>query len=393
MLKNVAIIGVGQSDFKYYRPGATVAELAQEVAVLATEDAGISLNEIDAVVSSQAPTSLFGIDAVQRWYVGAVGGRNKPFLRINTGGATGGSAAQAGYFHVASGLFDLVLVVGAEKIGESPDTQLILNQIWEPAWERDFALNAINMCAFQGVSHMHRYKTSVEDFARVSVRSHANALLNSHAHIRKAVTMDEVLSSRILCWPITLLQACPRSSGGCALVLASEKKAKELSTRPAWITGVQACTNTVFMGDKMDMPFNDHADFDDLTIAAEKAYAMAGIDDPLHQLDVAEIYAPFSNMEIAAAEALGFCPKGQGAVMGKEGAFDMDGELPINPSGGVLCTNPISVTALVRVAEAALQVMERAGQRQVKGAKRAVATGMGGSLQIHTTTVLADEPK
>jgi acetyl-CoA C-acetyltransferase len=108
---------------------------------------------------------------------------------------------------------------------------------------------------------------------------------------------------------------------------------------------------------------------------------------------VAEIYAPFSNMEIAAAEALGFCHKGQGAAMGKDGAFDLDGELPINPSGGVLCTNPISVTALVRVAEAALQVMGRAGERQVKRVKRAVATGMGGSLQIHTATILSDEPR
>lgn len=147
------------------------------------------------------------------------------------------------------------------------------------------------------------------------------------------------------------------------------------------------------MGDKMDMPFNDHADFDDLAIAAKKAYAMAGIDDPLHQIDVAEIYAPFANMEIAAVEALGFCPKGQGAPMGKDGAFDLNGELPVNPSGGVLCTNPISVTALARVAEAALQVMGKAGERQVKNVKRAMATGMGGSLQIHTVTVLSDEPK
>jgi len=393
MLRNVAVIGVGQSNFKYYRPDSTLAELAQEATLLAVEDGKISLDDIEAVVVGVAPTALFGIDAVERWFVGSVGGRNKPFLRVNTGGATGGSAFQAGYFHVASGLFDLVMVVGAEKIGESPDTQFVLNQIWEPAWERDFALNAINMCAFQAVRHMHRYKTTMEDFARVSVRCHANALLNPYAHIRKAVTIEEVLSSRVICWPVTLLGACPRSSGGCAVILASERKAKELSTRPAWVTGVQECTNTVFMGDKMEMSYNDHADFDDLAIATKRAYEMAGIDHPFKQIDVAEIYGPFTNMEIAAVEALGFCPKGKGAQMEKDGAFQLNGELPVNPSGGVLCANPISVTALVRVAEAALQVMQKAEARQVKNVKQAVATGMGGSLQIHTCTILSDEPK
>jgi acetyl-CoA C-acetyltransferase len=143
------------------------------------------------------------------------------------------------------------------------------------------------------------------------------------------------------------------------------------------------------MGDKMGPRLEtDHADFDDLAMAAREAYQMAGIKNPDRDVSVAEIYAPFTCCEIAAVEALGFCPKGQGGPMAEAGAWDMNGRLPVNPSGGTLCSNPISATALVRVCESALQVMQQAGERQVRGAQVSVATGIGGSLQFHTFMVL-----
>ena len=139
------------------------------------------------------------------------------------------------------------------------------------------------------------------------------------------------------------------------------------------------------MGPRLEL---DYADWDELALAAQRAYRRAGITDPLQEVSVAEIYAPFTCTEIAAVEALGFCKKGRGGFMAADGAWDMNGILPVNPSGGTLCANPISATALVRVAEAALQIMGRAGQRQVPNARIAVATGIGGSLQFHTCTVL-----
>jgi len=142
---------------------------------------------------------------------------------------------------------------------------------------------------------------------------------------------------------------------------------------------------------ELPLVISDHADWDELAMAAATAYRRAGITDPLNQIDVAEIYAPFTCTELAAVEALGFCPKGMGGRMGEQGMFDIRGPMPVNPSGGVLSANPISATALARIAEAALQVMGDAGEHQVPGVHRAVATGIGGTLQFHTCMVLGDD--
>jgi acetyl-CoA C-acetyltransferase len=222
------------------------------------------------------------------------------------------------------------------------------------------------------------------------VRSRANGLRNPFAHLRKAITMEEALASRNICYPLKLADCCPRSSGACAILLASEEVAVRCSSRPAWVRGMGSCTNTYYMGDRMGPGRElDHADWDDLALAARRAYAMSGIRDPRREISVAEIYAPFTSTEIAAVEALGFCAKGEGGPEAEAGAWDMDGDLPVNPSGGTLCSDPISATALVRVAEAATQIMGAAGERQVPNARIAVATGVGGSLQFHTCMVLA----
>ena len=389
---STAIIGVGQTPYRFQSPEMTWAELAQEAARRALEHARLGIDDVEAVVLGLAPSALVGVNEAEKWAASSVGATGKPFLRINTGGATGGSAAQAGYYHVASGLFKIVLVVCADKVAESPDAQMVLNAPWDPLYEKDFTLNAINMCSFQAVRHMHKYGTTERQFAAVAVRSRANGTRNTFAHLRKPVTLDEALASRYICYPLKLADCCPRSSGACAIVLASEEVAPRHTVRPAWIRGLSACTNTYYMGDRMGPGCEvDHADWDDLAIAARRAYEMAGIRDPRREVSVAEVYAPFTCTEIAAVEALGFCAKGEAGPLAEAGAWDMGGELPVNPSGGTLCANPISATALVRVAEAALQIMGEAGERQVPGARIAVATGVGGSLQFHTCMVLADD--
>ncbi len=393
MSREVAIVGVGQTAYRTHRPDRTLRELAQESARAALDMAQLTFDDVDAVVFSLAPETLVGIHAAERWCVDAVGASGKPFLRVHTGGATGGSAAQAGYFHIASGMHDVVLVVGADKVAESPDAQRILNKIWDPIFEMDIALNAINMCAFQATRHMARYGTSEEQFAKVAVRSRRNATKNPYAHIRKPVSVEDVLGSRPVCWPLKLFDCCPRSSGGCAVVLVAGDRAREISSRPAWIRGVGARTNTYFMGDKMGPAADsDHGDWDELALAASHAYRMAGITEPAAEISVAEIYAPFTCTEIAAVEALGFVPKGDGGPANDDGLFDLGGKPSVNPSGGTLCANPIAVTALARVADAASQVMGTAGENQVPGAENAVATGIGGSLQFHTCLVLGREP-
>jgi acetyl-CoA C-acetyltransferase len=392
MPTKTAIVGVGQTGYRFKRTDVTIQELAQDAAAKALEHAHMEMADIDAFVIGVAPDALIGIDNVDRWIGQALGVAHRPQLRVNTGGTTGAAAAQAGYVHVASGMFRTVMVLAADKVSETPDAQWVLNTAMDPIYERSLALNAINMCSFQAVRQMSQYGVTERQLAAVAVRSRRNAAANPYAHLRDPITIDDVMSSRYVCWPLKLLDCCPRSSGACAVIMAAEPQAASSPNRPAWIQGMGATSNTIYMGDKMGPGRDtDHADWDELAIAAASAYERAGITDPLSQIDLAEIYAPFTCTEIAAVEALGFCAKGTGGAMGEQGMFDMGGPMPVNPSGGVLSANPISATALARVAEAALQVMGEAGEHQVPGVRRAVATGIGGTLQFHTCMILGDD--
>ncbi len=355
------------------------------------EDAHASIADVDAVVYPMAPDALIGVSHAERWAADAAGALGKPFIRVNTGGVTGLSAVQAGYDLVASGMYDVVLVGGGDRVGESGDAQEILNRIWDPFYERSLPLNTITMLAMQAVRFMHKYGADERDMAVVSVRSHRNALDNPYAHIQRAVTLEEVLASEPISAPIKLLDCCPQSSGGAALLLCAAELAERFTDRPAWIRGLGHSSETYWMGDRVGpWALADHADSPELTRAAQAAYVMAGLgpDD----MDVAELYAPFSNIELHAVQDVGLCVPGEVMQRSRDGAFDRDGEIPINPSGGVLCANPISVTALVRVIEAALQVTGRAGAHQVAGARNAIATGIGGDHQFFGAVVVADSP-
>ncbi|PSR22929.1 MAG: acetyl-CoA acetyltransferase [Sulfobacillus acidophilus] len=392
--QKAAIIGVGETDYQTRIPEQTYAELAQEAARKAIEDAHLSPGDIEAVVYSMAPTEFMGVTDADKWAIDAVFGRSKPFMRVHTGGATGGSAAQAGYMHVASGLYETCLVVGADKVSETPDAQFILNLIWDPFFERDFALNTITMAALQTVRHMAKYGTTEKDMAHVVVSSWKNAQRNPRAHLKGVLTIDAVLESPYFAWPLKRYDCCPRSSGAAAVVIASERVVRQKATRAAWISGVGGVANTVYMGDRMGGARDtDLCDWTELELAAREAYRQAKITDPVKELDVAEIYAPFSSNQLMGVAALGLSSHHQAGALTQEGFFDLGGEVPVNPSGGTLCANPIAVTALVRVCDAALQVLGKAGGYQVPNVHAAVATGVGGSFQFQTCMVLTDEPR
>jgi acetyl-CoA C-acetyltransferase len=385
----VGIIGIGQSEFKARREDANYPELVREAVVLALKDAGRGLDDMEAVVYSLAPDALLGIGNAERLGVDAVGARNKRFMRINTGGATGLSSVAVAHSHVASGACDIVLAAGGDKVGESGDSQTILNKIWDPTYERQLPLGTITMLAMSAVRAMHKYGLTEEDMARVTVKNRANASLNPKAHLRKKVTIEDVIASRYIAWPIKLLDACPQSSGGCAMVLASERYIKENKLEAVWITGVAHCSESYFMGDRMGNNYvADHADAHALGESFERTYRMAGIKDPAKEVHVAELYAPFSNTEFHSVEAAGLAPIGKSMAMLREGQFHIGSRTAVNPSGGTLCTNAIAVSAMVRVAEAALQVWGRAGGHQQPGAKIAAASGNGGDHQFFGTMVI-----
>ena len=385
----VGIIGIGQSAFRARRDDASYPDLVREAVNLALADAKLDFDDIDGVVYSLSPDAMVGIGNAERLGVDAVGARNKPFLRINTGGATGISSVAAAYYHIAAGACDVVLTAGADKVGECGDSQTVLNKIWDPIYERPLPLGTITMLAMSAVRYAEKYGMTEEDMAQVVVKNRAHAAKNPHAHLRKETSVEEVMASRMISWPIKLFDCCPQSSGGGAMVLASERYIKDRHLDAVWITGVGHCTESYYLGDRMGRGFTaDHADAHALGASFQRAYRMAGIEDPQKQVHVAELYAPFSNTEFHSIEAAGLAGLGESVRQVNEGRFSLGGEIPVNPSGGVLCTNAIAVTAMIRVAEIALQVRGTAGDHQVKGARVGIASGNGGDHQFFGTMVV-----
>lgn len=385
----VGIIGVGQSAFAPRRDDASYPDLVREAVIPAMAQAQLDFDDIDAVVYSLSPDAMVGIGNAERLGIDAVGARGKRFLRINTGGSTGISSVAAAYYHIASGACDVVLTAGADKVGECGDSQTVLNKIWDVSYERPLPLGTITMLAMSGVRYQALYGMSEEDMAAVVVKNRRHAALNPNAHLRKLVSIDDVMASRYIAWPIKLMDCCPQSSGGGAMILASEEYIKANKLDAVWITGAAHCSETYYMGDRMgEGQSADHADAYALARSFERAFAMAGITRPDREVDVAELYAPFSNTEFHAIEAAGLAKRGESVAGTREGRFELGGAIPVNPSGGVLCANAIAVTAMVRVIEIALQLWGKAGAYQVAGAKRGIASGNGGDHQFFGTMVL-----
>jgi len=365
--------------------------MVTEAVTKALSDADITIDDIDAVVFGQGPDAFTGVENGEKWCSAAAGALHKPVMRVHTGGATGAGAAVCGFMHVASGMFETVLVVSYERIKESENAQYILNTIWDPIYERNLELNTITIIGIFATSYMEQYGTTLEHLSMIAVKNRANAAKNPYAHLQQPLTMEDAMKSPVLSWPLRLCDCCPSSDGACAIVVASEDKVKTMAGPSAWIRGVSQIADTVFVGDRLQRG-NELRLMESLDLAARRAYQIAGIGDPRHEIDVAEIYNPFTIIEIMAYERLGFCKSGEGGKFIEKGIPMMNGGLPVNPSGGTLCSNPISATALYRVADAANQVRGKAGPIQVPDVRNALAHGIGGSGQFNTVIVLGKDP-
>jgi acetyl-CoA C-acetyltransferase len=385
MSRRVAIVGVGLTKCSSHRRDVTYPELVHEAVSAALAQASLPAKDIDAVVyGSMDPFD--GVFAPERWNVDAcvsAGFLNKPFLKITTGGTTGGSVALGAYYHVTSGMFDVALAVASQRVGESIEAQLVLNTCVDPIYERWMGMGAITLVANQAASHFCHYGTTEEDLAMVAAKNYANALNNPYAHLQRHLTMEDALNTRMLSWPLRLSDCCPSSDGACAVIFAGEEQARKITDTPVWVRGAGQITDNYHIGDR---PW--YHDWDSLSMLASRVYRQAKIDNPLEDIDVAELYNAFTINEIIQSEALGFCDKGKGAELVRKGVTSMDGKLPICPSGGVLCTNPIGASGLLRVGEAALQVMGKADERQVPNVKTALAHVWGAALGFHVLMIL-----
>jgi acetyl-CoA C-acetyltransferase len=370
-MRPVAIIGTGQTRHAKARDDVSQPELVREAVDAALADAEIRPEEIDAVVISNM--ELFeGRALPELWVAEGAHATGKPVFKIATGGTSGTSACIAGFHQAGSGAFETVLVVGFEKHSEG-HTQTGMALV-DPFWDRAVASGAVGNFALSISQYVADRGISEEHAALVAVKARRNAANNPHAHLQMPdLTVEEVLSSRMLAHPLRLLDMCPQSDGAAAIVVSSSGAARRRGSKAVWVHAAATRHDQPYLGDLDRRMVTMRAMRD----SAWAAYAQAGIGDPLRDFDVAEIYEPATYAELAWYEALGFCPDGEAGRLIETGATAMEGELPVNPSGGVLSTNPVGASGVIRVAEASAQLLGRAGRRQVDGARTALATGYG----------------
>ncbi|MDW8041570.1 MAG: thiolase family protein [Nitrososphaerota archaeon] len=379
---------MGISRCGHRRDDVTHPELVYEAVREALDMAGLWIDEVDCIVYGTMDP-FDGILAPEKWDGEAMGvGRLKPMIKVTTGGTTGMSIALTAYTLASSGLFDVVMAVSGQRVSENVEAQKVLNLAVDPFHDRPFGIGAIAAAAFQASSYMHRLGDSrrvEEAMAMVSSKNRTVALRNPKAHLKRPLTVEEALRSPLLIWPIKYSDSCPSSDGSAAVIFASERAAKRISDRRAWVLAADTISDSYYWGSK------DLSVWDSLAILARRVYKRAGITDPRRQIDTAELYDAFSIQEILEYEAVGFAEKYKGTELLFEGLTDFHGDLPVNASGGVLSTNPIGATGLIKTAEAALQVMGAAGEHQVPDAQTSIAHAWGGALQFHTLIVLSSE--
>ncbi len=380
-MRKVAIVGTGQTVHARRRTDVSQAGLVREAVDGALTDAAMTFDDIDSVVVASGPALFGSVNQPEKWLVDGLGGHMKPVVRITSGGGTGLAGALAAMNQVSSGFADKVLVVAYDKLSEGA-LQYQISTLYDPFWGREFAVGIMGFASAYWKARIETLGHTEEAAALVSVKNHKNAFRNPYSHIRKEVTVEDVLNSRPLAWPIKLLDVPPISDGACAVIMAADEVVPKVSDRPAWIRGMS------YFGEADNAPNRFMLQSVPLQLAAQRVYKKAWITNPRRQFDVAELQEPYTNFELSYYEGLGLCRTGEGADLIASGATEMDGDIPCNPSGGCMGANPIGATALIRLAEAALQVTEKAGERQVPGARTALVQAGGGWANLRGVAVV-----
>lgn len=366
-MDKVAIVGVAQTKYEAEKIDQTYMELVFEVVKKLHNDLGISNDDIGSVITSSNDFND-GRTIANMAIQDAVGTIGKSESRVSGDGAF---AYVYAAMRILSGEYDTVMVISHCKCSEV-NQYLVNNTIFDPFYQRHLGLDQISSAGLMANMYMTKYGITEEQSAKVVVKNRKNALNNPYAHLTKEITLDEILNSPMIAYPLKELEFPPFSDGAVAMLLTNEELAKRFTDTPVWLKGYASCTDAYYLGHRT------MTDLIGLELAAKEAYKMAGIDDPVKNLDVAEVYDAFSAHELMSYEALGFCNKGEGGKFMDSGATQMNGTIPVNPSGGVLSSNPTMANGLIRVAEIALQLMGKAGKRQINNAKLGLANGMNG---------------
>ena len=382
MKRPVAVVGVGQTQHAARRSDLNIAGLVREAVERALQDAGLEHKDIDAVIIGKAPDMLEGVCHPEQFLAGALGAHMKPLLRVHTAGSVGASTALTAVTHVASGLYERVLTVAFEKQSEG-------NAMWALSPNMPFVAPLVagagGFFAPYCRAYIRRSGCPPHIGPLTAVNARANAAKNPYAHLREPVTLEEVLASPMLWDPIRYLETCPSSDGAIAMVVASEEQAKKGPRKPAWVKSGYSYAEAMWI------PGRDQVSPAAGRLCAKMVYEKAGITDPWKEIDTAEIYVPFAWFEAMWLENLGFCDEGEGWKIIDRGEQKLGAHLPINPSGGVLASNPIGASGMLRLGDAALLVMGRAGELKVDGAKTALGHAYGGGAQYFAMWVVGSQ--
>ncbi|MHA1238519.1 MAG: thiolase domain-containing protein [Candidatus Odinarchaeia archaeon] len=371
----VAIIGVGITKFGKL-VNKTSRELFTEAALQAIEDAQISRDQIQAIYVGNFTADLFEhqghLAPIMADYSGLKG---VPAVRCEAACASGSVALREAVISIMSGIYDFVLVGGVEKMtslatSEVTDALAIAaDNIFEASLGATFPAEY----ALMAKAHMEKYGTTSEQLAAVAVKNHHNATLNPNAHFQKEISIETVLNSPIISWPLHLYDCCPISDGAAALVLTREDLARKYSDTPIYIVATAQASDSVSVFDRAELTSISAA-----AKASRQAYKMANITPK--DLDLVEVHDCFTIAEIIAVEDLGLFKPGEAAKAIEEGVTQLDGNIPVNTSGGLKAKgHPVGATGVAQAVEVTLQLRGEAGKRQVEGAEIALTHNIGGS--------------
>ncbi len=375
-MSGVYVIGAGMIKFGRY-PDRTYFQLGAEAALLALDDAGVTIKDVGAVYASSTfnAASMLGQKILQQ-----IGQTGVPCINVSNACASGATAVREAFVAIKSGLYDIVLAVGAEK---NPTGMLAGAPVDGPPPEGLFgSVSMPALFAEAGMVHTSLYGTTIEQFAQVAVKNHHHSTMNPKAYYRRETPLDEVLASEMIAYPLTKLMCSANVDGAAALVLVSEKKARELGLGRAVHMRGSALTSDPFEPRNPDM-----LDANSVTrLAAAQAYEMAGIGP--EDLDLVELHDCFATAELLHYENLGLCGDGEAGRLIDSGATALGGRIPVNVSGGLLSKgHPIGATGVANMVEIVEHLRGEVGERQVAGARigltHVLGFGVGSAAGVH----------
>ena len=379
----IAVAGVGATRFtEHYEKDQE--DLLVEAVEEACSDAGIERKDIQAIWCGvyYRFTGLSGTTAADALRLYGI-----PSTRVENYCASGMDAFRNACFAVAAGVYDIVLACGVEKITDQGSRGLpnVLRDSIPPFMPPASAPALFAMAATRAFSERGWTR---EDLARVAVKNHANGAKHPKAHFRRGITMETALNAPMIAWPLGRFDSCAVSDGAAAVIITTPEIAKKMNHKDDYVV-VKANGLAVTTASPMHNPGFDYLGFPATRMAAKQAYDEAGITDPANQISLAEVHDCFTITEMLTYEDLGFCAPGEGANFIRDGRSAADGDLPVNPSGGLKSFgHPIGATGCRMIGEVTRQLQGRADGVQVKDPELGLAHNLGGPGAVCSVTIL-----